>query len=248
MRTVFLNFIKRRQVAMITAITAAPRNEDPTIIARAAAVCYLLDFAFAPGMIALGKIFVADDAARTASNLIAHQALFQLGFSGNLIAIVTYVGVIALFHVLFRPVNSTVSVIAAACGLVGCAVLAFDCLFYYAPIVALETGQGSPQSQQLGLLFMKLYSTGFNISIVFFSFYCLLIGYLVYKSEFIPRPIGVLMMLAGLLWAVFLSPPLARGATPWIRAAGIGELVLTLWLLFRGVDRERWIARRAELS
>lgn len=233
---------------MSTGLTAAPRHEDPTIIARAAAVCYLLDFAFGPGMIALGKIFVANDAARTASNLITHQILFQVGFSGNLIAIVTYVGVVALFYVLFRPVNSTVSVVAAACGLVGCAVLAFDCLFYYAPIVALETGQGSPQSQQLGLLFMKLYSTGFNISIVFFSFYCLLIGYLVYKSDFIPRPIGILLMLAGVLWVVFLSPPLARAAMPWIRAAGTGELVLTLWLLIRGVDRDQWIEKRAAMT
>jgi hypothetical protein len=98
------------------------------------------------------------------------------------------------------------------------------------------------------LLFFKLFSTGFNISIVFFSFYCLLIGYLVYKSGFIPWPIGILMMLAGTLWAVFLSPPLARGAMPWIRAAGTGELVLTLWLLVKGVDREKWIAMRTAMS
>jgi hypothetical protein len=233
---------------MSLVLSAAPRDEDPTIIARAAAVCYLLDFAFGPGMMALGKIFVAHDATQTVANLMTYQTLFQIGFSGNLIAIVTYVGVVALFYVLFKPVNRTISVVAAACGLVGCAVLAFDCLFYYAPMVVLETGKPTAQSQQLVLLFFKLFSTGFNISIVFFSFYCLLIGYLVYKSGFIPWPIGILMMLAGTLWAVFLSPPLARGAMPWIRAAGTGELVLTLWLLVKGVDREKWIAMRTAMS
>lgn len=233
---------------MSSGITAAPRDEDPTLIARAAAICYLLDFAFTPGMIAVGKIFVAHDATKTVVGLMAHQVLFQVGFTGNLIAIVTYIAVVALFYVLFKPVNSTVSVIAAACGLVGCAVLAFDTLFYYAPMVALEAGNGSVQSQELVPLFLKLYAAGFNISIVFFAFYCLLIGYLVYRSDFIPRPIGVLMMVAGLMWALFLSPPIARSATPWIRVAGVGELVLALWLLVRGVDRERWIAKRSAMS
>ena len=76
---------------------------------------------------------------------------------------------------------------------------------------------------------------------VFFGFYCLLIGYLIFRSTFLPRILGVLMAFAGLGWLTFLSPMLANHLSPYIFAPGIlGEGALTLWLLAMGVNAERW--------
>ena len=68
-------------------------------------------------------------------------------------------------------------------------------------------------------------------------------GYLIYRSTFLPRIIGVLLMIAGAAWLTFLSPPFgAAYLRPYILPFAFGELVLTLWLLVKGVDAERWKA------
>jgi len=77
--------------------------------------------------------------------------------------------------------------------------------------------------------------------LVFFGFYRLLIGYLIFRSTFLPRILGVLMAIAGLGWLTFLSPPLANHLSPYNLAPGIlGEGLLTLWLLAIGVNEQRW--------
>jgi len=77
--------------------------------------------------------------------------------------------------------------------------------------------------------------------LVFFGFYCLLIGYLTLRSTFLPRILGVLMLFAGLGWLTFLSPSLAKSLSPYNFFPGlIGEGALTVWLLVKGVNVERW--------
>ena len=76
---------------------------------------------------------------------------------------------------------------------------------------------------------------------VFFGIYCLLIGYLISKSTFLPRVLSILMIIGGLGWLAFLSRSLANTLTPYNMAPGIlAETVLTLWLLIRGVNAQRW--------
>jgi hypothetical protein len=80
--------------------------------------------------------------------------------------------------------------------------------------------------------------------LVFFGFYCLLIGYLIFKSTFLPHVLGTLMMVASLGWLTFLSPPLAESLYPYNLVPGIiGEGALTAWLLAIGIDVERWNAQ-----
>ncbi len=80
-----------------------------------------------------------------------------------------------------------------------------------------------------------------SLSLVFFGFYCLLIGYLILNSTFLPRFVGVGMVIAGLGWLTFLWPPLSRSLSPYNLLPGIaGEGLLTLWLLVMGVNAERW--------
>jgi len=138
----------------------------------------------------------------------------RLGVAANLIAAACYVVVTLLFYYIFKPVNRSLSLLAAFFSLVGCAIGALS-PFHLAPL---------------------------HINnLVFFGFYCLLISYLILRSTFLPRILGVLMAIGGLGWLTFLSPPLANYLSPYNLAPGIlGEGALTLWLLVIGVNAQRW--------
>src|SRR6202041_693246 len=189
---------------------------------------------------------VEGDAAITANNILAHESLFRVGLAIGLISTVCYVAVTALFYDLFKPVNRTLSLLAAFFSLVGCAILAFASLFQLAPLVVLGGGQyltvfKVEQLRALASLFLELYSQGVNICFVFFGVYCLLIGYLIFRSAFLPRILGVLMAFAGLGWLTFLSPTLANYLSPYIQVLGVlAEGSLMLWLLVMGVNVQRW--------
>ena len=220
---------------------------SPRLKARIAGVFYLLEMLTGGFAILFvgGRLFVSGDAAATATNILAHLSLFQLGFAANLIQFACYVAVTGLFYDLLRPVNKGLSLLAAFFSLVGCTIGAVSCLFYFAPVVILGGAQylnvfKVEQLQALALMFLKLYGQCFNISFVFFGFYCLLIGYLIFRSTFLPRILGAGMAFAGLGWLTFLSPALAHHLVPYILAAGIGEISLTLWLLVAGVNAQRW--------
>jgi hypothetical protein len=134
------------------------------------------------------NLVVDGDAASTANNILVHQALFRLGLATGLIATACYVAVTALFYELFRPVNRSLSLLAAFFSLVGCAILAFASLFQLAPLVVLGGGQylsvfKVEQLRALASLFLELYGLGVSICFVFFGVYCLLIGYLIFKSS-----------------------------------------------------------------
>ena len=221
--------------------TASPRFK-----ARIAGVFYLLTFL--TGGIALfvgGGLVVSGDAAATAANILSHEPSFRLRVA-DLIVIVCYIAVTALFYELFKAVNRSLSLLAAFFSLVGCAILACACGLLGAPLVLLGGAQylsvfKVEQLQTLSLMSLKLYGQAYNIGLVFFGFYCLLIGYLIFTSTFLPRILGVLMSFAGLGWLTFLWPPLASHLSPYILAPGVlGEGSLTLWLLVRGVNAERW--------
>jgi hypothetical protein len=135
---------------------------------------------------------------------------------------------------------------------VGCAVQAAAMVFYAAPWVVLSgskylTSFSTDQSQALALLVLRFYVQAYDIGLGFFGFYCLLIGYLVFRSAFLPRVLGVLMMFGGLSWLTFLSPPLADYLRPYNIAPGaVGEGALTLWLLLVGVNAQKWAAQADE--
>jgi hypothetical protein len=143
----------------------------------------------------------------------------------NLIAYAFYIAVTLLFYYMFRPVNRSLSLLAALFGLAGCAndVLA---LFHLAP---------------------------YKISsLAFFGPYCLLIGYLIFTSTFLPRILGVLMAAAGVGWLIFLSP-LAVHLSTYLKILGfLAEASLMLWLIVKGVNVQRWnelaTARRGSLA
>jgi hypothetical protein len=164
----------------------------------------------------------------------------------GLIATALYIAVTVLFYGLFRPLNRTVALLAAFFSLAGCAIQAVGSLFRIAPFVVLD---GSPylrafkldQLQAMALIFIKLNVQATFIYLVFFGLFNLSIGYLIFKSAFLPRILGVLMALSGVGWLMFLSPPLATHFLPYIELLGIlAEASLMLWLLVKGVNLQRW--------
>ena len=220
-------------------------DASPRLRARMAGVFYLLTFLTGGVAAFSGKLVVHDDATATAANILAHQGLFWLGFAAYLLVVACYIVVTALFYDLFKPVNSVVSLVAAFFSLVGCAIQSAICVFLLAPLVLLKSAPclsvfKAEQLQALAYTSFTLYGQGFDICFVFFGFYCLLIGYLIFRSSFLPRTLGVLMALAGLGWLTFIAPTLAHALDPYIRMPGvIGEFSLTVWLLVKGVNIQR---------
>lgn len=220
---------------------------SPLFKARMGGFCWLMCFltSIFP-LIVSGRIVVPQDAAATAANLLANEGLFRAGTAALLISTAFYVGATLFIYEVLKPVNPTLSLLAAFFSLVGCAVGALSCLFDFAPFVLLK---GAPylsvftvdQLQALTLMFLKVRAQANDIGLVFFGLHCLGVGYLILKSTFLPRLIGALMVIAGFGWLTFLSPPLASSLAPFnMMPGGIGELSLTLWLLVKGVNVQRW--------
>jgi hypothetical protein len=219
---------------------------SPRLMARMAGGLWLL-YVLMAGLAGFARrgLIISDEVAATASNIVAHSSLFQLGFAADLLAIACYVAVTALFYDLFKPVNRTASLLAAFFSLGGCTIQTLGGVFQIAPLVVLGGTQHSSafkvdQSQALAYMFLKLYSQAYGIALVFFGFFSLLIGYLIFKSTFLPRILGVLMAVAGMAGLTFLSPSFGAKYLPYIVAADIGEILLILWLLVFGVNAERW--------
>jgi len=135
---------------------------------------------------------------------------------------------------------------AAIFGLIGCGIKNLGRLFYFAPLPVVGEAHylsvfNAEQLQALALLFLNVNDQGAAIALVFFGFAALLKGYLVFRSIFLPRALGVLTVLGGLGWLAFLSPPPGYRLFPYIVALGLlGSLSNILWLLVFGVNEQRW--------
>lgn len=222
-------------------------DTSPRFRARITGAVYLLFFLttiFATSLI--NKLVVSNDAAATAHNILAHEPLFRFGVITGLVSTAFYIALTALFYHLFKPVNRSLSLVAAFLSLMGCAILVFGSVLQLFPLVILGGGKylsvfNAEQLQALAYTFLELNDQAFNISLLFFGTYCILIGYLIFRSTFLPRILGVLMMLAGLGWLAFLAPPVANHLSVYIEGLGIlAEGLLMLWLLVFGVNPQRW--------
>jgi len=223
-------------------------DASPRFKARMAGIFYVLTSLTAVfgEVFVLGKLVVHGDAAATANNILAHQSFFRLGFAAELVSVALSIVLTALFYDLLRPVNRSLSLLAAFFHLVGLAVMAFGSLLQLAPVVVLGGGQylivfRVEQLQSLAYMFLQLSAQAFDAFIVFFGFYCVLIGYLIFRSTFLPRIVGVLMVFAGLGYLTLLSKPLADYLSPYnLAPAALGETSLMLWLIVVGLNVPKW--------
>src|SRR5438067_1472904 len=192
-----------------------------------------------------GSLVVSTNAASTAANILTNESLFRFSLALSVLAVAFNVARTAVSYVLFRPVGRTVVLLTAFFGLTAVALQAASILFELPILSVLKNGKdfgafNADQLQSLALLLLKWNGQAGNVYLTFFGFCCMLTGYVVYKSTFLPRILGVLLALAGVGYSTYLWPPLANYLYPYNLALGVGELLLGLWLLVFGVNVERW--------
>ena len=197
-------------------------------------------------MFVSGRLVVSGDAAATATNILAHKGLYQAGFAVYMVEMACNMAATVLFYELLKPVSRSLSLMAMVLGLAGCVIKTVARLFFAAPLLVLGGGHdlsvfGPEQLQALALLFLEINDRGASMGLIFFGFYALLNGYLVVRSTFLPRILGVLGILGGVGWLTFLYPPLAFRLWNSILLIGlVGSAAKILWLLVVGVNEQRW--------
>ena len=226
---------------------------SPRQLARIAGGLYLLNIlagVFAIGVVPAALI-VPGDAAATMQNIQANELLYRLGLAAHMIPIVANVPLVVILYDLFKVVNRRISLLMVFFSLVGTAVESANLLNQFTPLVLLDGAQDShaltaDQLQALAYAPLGLQSIGYNIQQVIFAFFLLSAGYLVFRSTFLPRVVGILLAIGALAYltysfATFLSPGFAAQLVPYIQLPSlVGEGSLCLWLLAIGVNVQRW--------
>lgn len=235
-----------------TAVMERDAGMSPKARARLAGALYLVTMvlgSFAQST-AVRRLNLGD-AAATARDILAQESLFRLVFAVYLVEMACQLTTIVLFYDLLKPVTRTGALLAAVFGLAGCIVKTVGRLFFFAPLLLLRDAHfasvfGTESVQGLALLFLRMNYTAENVAMVFFGGHAILLGYLVFRSDFLPRILGVLSAVGGLGWLTYLYEPLASRVLPFILGAALlGAIPKVLWLLVRGVNEQRWRAQAA---
>ena len=225
------------------------RSLEPSVLlyARLAGVLYLMIIVcgISSEVFIRSRLIVTGDAAATAANLLASQALFRVGFAADVVMLLSDVAIAVLFDQLLKPVSQTLALIAAAFRLTQAALLGFNLLNYYAPLLLLgDTGYLSVfdtgQLSALALFFLELHGHGYDLGLVFFGLSNLVLGYLVIKSDLFPAILGYGLQAAAVVYlagsfTLFLLPPYASLIEPAYIVPLIAELSFCLWLLIKGI-------------
>lgn len=195
------------------------------------------------------SLIVRGDAASTARNITASESLFRMGIASDLVMIVSDVALALLFYVLLKPVSKSLSLLAAFFRLAQAAVLGINLLALFFVLQLLSGAEylkvfEPSQLDAMAMLFLQGHSIGYSIGLVFFGIHCFILGYLVFKSGYFPRILGILLMIAsiGYLTDSFAKVLLhdydhyeATFLLLVFAPAFIAELSMCLWLLLKGV-------------
>jgi len=217
---------------------------------RAAGVMFLLTMIFGGigEFYVPSKLIVTGDANATAQNISANMALFRFSFASYLIEAICDIGLAWVLYVLLRPVRRNVALLAAFFGLVSTAVFAGGELFYFSATFILGGGDSMKaftpdQVSSLALLSLKFYGACAAAFMGLYGIAAFIRGYLIYKSEFLPRTLGILLMIAG---AGFVMKNFTYVLTPrfssdlFVIPMSVAGLALTVWFLVKGVDTNKW--------
>jgi hypothetical protein len=226
---------------------------SPRSLARMAGALYLVNIVL--GAIAIGfmpaMLIVTNNAAATAHNIQANELLYRFGIAAHVVVTATNVPLVVIFYELFKVVNRRVTLLLVLFSLVGTAVESASLLNQFAPLALLNGPHAGTLADQQALSYTAATLTGYDLSDVFYGFYALAIGYVVYKSTFLPRAIGVLLVIDGISYLVYsfadmLAPGFAAHLVPWLQLPILpAEGSLCVWFLIFGVNVRRWTERAA---
>ena len=205
------------------------------------------------------RIIVSGDALATAANLRSMESLWRFGIVAELVLLLCAVTTTWIFFVLLRPVSVELAWLATFFNLVSIALEAaiqFTLLAALFPLgnAAYLKAFTPQQLSTLAYLSVKLHGYGFGISLIFFSAYCIVMGYLIFTSRYFPKALGALLQIAGLCYlinsfALLVAPNFADRIFPAILVpAFVAELSLALWLTLKGVDTAKWEQRASALA
>ena len=203
------------------------------------------------------QIIIPEDAAATVNNIKESTALFRLGGVGSELVILLSELILAIvLYVLLKPVNKTLSLIAAVSRLVMTTVHGFNLINYFF-VLTLVSGAGflsafdAGQINSLVMLFLEAHSYGFTIGIAFLTIHVFVLGYLIFKSGYFPKILGVLFIAAGVgylvdSFALLLSASYETTPIYLSLPITISEIAFPFWLLIKGVKKEGWEKRALE--
>ena len=226
---------------------------SPAVLARIGGVLYLIIIIaglFGEAFLR-DRLIVSGDATATAESIRSAEALWRLGIAGNLVHLSCAVGLALILYILLRPISRSLALLAAFFELVSICIESVSKVFLAVPLLV----QGSAgylasfdagQLHVLAYLSIRLHGYGFTISLIFFGCACVVLGYLIFRSGYLPRWVGVLMQIAGVCYvtnsfALVLAPAVADRLFPAILIpCFVGEASLCLWLIAKGVNVEKW--------
>jgi len=228
---------------------------SPQTYTRVAGVIFLISMigGFFGELYIPSSIIVSGDADATAKNIVTSNFLFRLGFAAYLVEAVGDIALSLVMYILLRPVRKDLALLAAFFGLVSTSVFAVSELFYFGSSIFLGEAQylksfSPSQLNTLSMLSLRMYGLGAGIFMVFYGIATGLRGYLIYRSGFFPRVLGVLLMLAGggfiaRNFVLVLAP--AYASNLFLAPMLLAGVSMTAWFLVKGVDIPKWEAKAA---
>ena len=192
-------------------------------------------------------LIVAEDAAATASNILANESLFSMGIAGSLITQLILIVVVLVLYKLFKPVNKNHASLMVIFALVGVPIAMLNTLNRIAALLLLSGADylkvfGADQLQALMMFFLNLNEQGVLIATIFWGLWLFPLGYLIYKSGYFPKILGVLLIMAGFGYLLdslthFILPNYANYEAiflPVIALLTFGELLFMGWVVLKG--------------
>ncbi len=232
---------------------------SPQVYARIGGVLYLMIIVigFSSEFFVRDKLVVSGDVTATANNIMASESLWRLTIAAELILLVCAVALTLILYVLLRPVNKNLALLAVFFNIVEFPIEAVSKLCLFAALFLSGNADylkafEPHQLHALVKIALKLHDYAFGIDLVFFGCACLVYGYLLFRSGYFPRPLGVLMAMAGVSYlansfTLIVAPAYAGKIFLVLGLALIGELSLCLWLMVKGVNVQKW-AEQARLA
>lgn len=241
-------------------MTESINGVSPRRLARIAGGLYLINIVF--GAFAIGVVpalLIVPGAAATAHNIQAHELLYRLGLAAHIVVTLTNIPMAVIFYDLLKVVSRRIALLDVFFILVATAVEVASLPGQFTPLLLLKSthyASALPPAQLHALAYLPgdLSNIDYAIYTVFYGFDIGCVAYLVFKSTFLPRAIGVLLATDTLAYLVnglttVLAPGVAAHLVPWIGLPTIfGEGSLCLWLLIAGVNTRRWTEQAADLA
>ncbi|MEO1290891.1 MAG: DUF4386 domain-containing protein [Chloroflexota bacterium] len=248
------------QLSQGATFTTAPKsnaNQSPMMLARIAGLLYLIIAvaAIIAHFYVPDQLVVAGDAATTTSNIVSNEGLFRMAIGSEFIILLSEIVLSIILYVLLKPVNHMVSLIAVVSRLVMTTIHGLNLLNYFIILILLSGEDylsvfNPEQINSFVMLFLDAHDYGFAIGIAFLIIHVFALGYLIFNAGYVPRILGVLFILAGFGYLVdsvgiLLLP--AYETTPVIAAVAIAiaEIAFPIWLLIKGVNKEKYQERIA---